>query len=80
MVLYLVWLQEYDPYRHQYGSLGSAPKFATEQLASVIAGIAGFRYGTIRTPALILALAFIAVLAVQLVRRRRAAPGSPRSR
>jgi hypothetical protein len=65
VALYVIWLYEYDPYRHQYGSIGSVPKFAAEQLGSVLAGLAGFRYGTVRTPALV---------AFQLVRRREGRP------
>ena len=73
-LLYAIWLHEYNPYRHQFGSIGSVPKFATEQLASALAGIAGFRYGTVRTPALVVAIAFIVVLAVHLVRHREGRP------
>ena len=55
----VVAFQEYDPYRHQYGSIGSIPKFATEQLAAAIAGLAGFRYGSIKTPAIVVALIIV---------------------
>ncbi len=72
--LYAIWLHEYNPYRHQFGSIGSIPKFATEQLAAALAGIAGFRYGSVRTPALIVAIAFIVLLVVHLVRHRDGRP------
>jgi hypothetical protein len=70
VALYALWLYEYDPYRHQYGSIGSIPKFAAEQLGSVLAGIAGFRYGSVRPVALVLAIALVVLVAERLVRRR----------
>lgn len=72
--LYALWLQHYDPYRHQYGSLSSVPKFALEQLGASIAAIGGLHYRSIRVLALVLALALTALVVERFV-RRRADPG-----
>jgi hypothetical protein len=74
VALYALWLHIYDPFRHQYGSVGSVPKFAFEQLAAVVAGIAGFHYHSVRAPALVGAALLLAAIVVALVRDRGSRP------
>ena len=66
--LYVVWLHEYDPFRHRFGTYESVPGFVFEQLGSAIAAIAGFQYHSVQAPALVAAAVLLVVLAERFVR------------
>jgi hypothetical protein len=68
VVLYLVWLREYDPFRVRFGSYDSVPGFVLDQLGGAIAAIAGFQFSSAETPAVIAALILTAVLVERFVR------------
>lgn len=68
VALYLVWLQEYDPFRARFGSYDSVPGFVLDQLGGAIAAIAGFQFSSAEAPAVIAALILTAVLLVSFAR------------
>ena len=70
VVLYLVWLQQYDPFRHRFGTYGSVPKFVYDELGSALAGLAGFRFDSVRAPALVAAGLLLVFLAERFFRGR----------
>jgi hypothetical protein len=68
--LYVLWLQEYDPFRTKYVGYETVPDFVLDQLGSAIAALAGFRFDSLRTPALVAAVLLLALLAERFVRGR----------